>query len=112
AIDAFARQQFATRGVALLGLGAATFMDACEQGAQVVHLAEQGGLIGGELRRAGIDLGIQDGHRVGSGLSVGWMALGPSSGSGGSAGRPSASRFSTLRQASALLGLVEQLAAD
>ncbi len=62
AVDALARQQLAARGVAFLGLGAAAFVDAGEQGAQVVHLGEHGGLIGGELRRTGVDLGMQDGH--------------------------------------------------
>ncbi len=50
AVDAFARQQLAARGMALLRLGPAALLNAGEQGAQVVHLGEHGGLVGGELR--------------------------------------------------------------
>ncbi|MCY1371943.1 hypothetical protein D9M69_591130 [compost metagenome] len=65
-VDAFARQQLAARGMALLGLGAAALVDAGEQGAQVVDLLEHGGRVGGEVRRARVDLGVQDGHGAGS----------------------------------------------
>ncbi|MNV81535.1 hypothetical protein D3C71_1752060 [compost metagenome] len=63
AIDAFARQQLAARGMPMLGLLAAALMDAGEQGAQGAHLGEHGCAVGGELRRACIDLGVQDGHQ-------------------------------------------------
>ncbi|MNR35010.1 hypothetical protein D3C85_1528290 [compost metagenome] len=64
AIDPFARQQLAARGMPMLGLLAAALMDAGEQGAQIVDLGEHGRTIGGELRRTGVDLGVQGGHRL------------------------------------------------
>jgi hypothetical protein len=46
----------------VLGLLAATFVDAGEEGAQVIDLAEHGRAASGELRRTGVYLGMQDGH--------------------------------------------------
>ncbi|MDT4868346.1 hypothetical protein FQZ97_1033020 [compost metagenome] len=64
AIDPFARQQLAARGMPMLGLLAAALMDAGEQGAQIVDLGEHGRTVAGELRGTGVDLGVQGGHRL------------------------------------------------
>src|SRR3989344_2364976 len=61
-VNPFTWQQFAARGVTLLSLGAAAFVNAGEQGAQVVDLGEHRRTVGGELRRTGVDLGVQNGH--------------------------------------------------
>ncbi|MCY1374585.1 hypothetical protein D9M69_619350 [compost metagenome] len=62
AVDAFAGQQLAARGVTFLGLGAAAFVDAAEQFVQGADLFEHGRAVAGELGGTGVDLGVQDGH--------------------------------------------------
>src|SRR5690606_28129162 len=61
-IDALAWQQFAPGAMARLGLFAAALGDLRQQGSQFCQLLEHGAAIGGELRRVGVDLGVEYGH--------------------------------------------------
>ncbi|MNE57987.1 hypothetical protein D3C80_1529910 [compost metagenome] len=62
AVNTLARQQFAPRGVALLGLVAAALVDLGQQGAQSLDLFKHGRAIGGKLGRTRVDLGVQGSH--------------------------------------------------
>ncbi|MNN06426.1 hypothetical protein D3C81_1192160 [compost metagenome] len=62
AVDTLAWQQFATRGVPLLGFVPAALMDLGQQGTQGLDLFEHGRAVGGELGRTRIDLSVQGSH--------------------------------------------------
>ncbi|MNZ85824.1 hypothetical protein D3C78_1046290 [compost metagenome] len=62
AVDPIARQQFAPRGVPLLGLGPAALVNLGDQAAQGVDLFKHGRAVGGEFRRARVDVGVQGSH--------------------------------------------------
>ncbi len=61
-VDAVTHQQLAASDMALLGLLITAFADLAEQRAEAFHLLEHGVAVGGEFGRAGVDLGVQDGH--------------------------------------------------
>ena len=63
-LHALARQQLAPRRVLGAGRFAAALGDLFELGSQIIHQRAHGGGICQKVRRAGIELGVENGHKV------------------------------------------------